>query len=400
MAVLQGAAATPPQVSAIGFEGYEKRLEISFSEASVFADPNGRGLRALSRAQIDSFLDLARCTIVSELSNKDFDSYVLSESSLFVYPHKVVIKTCGTTKLLLAIPRILELAEELSLPLAAVKYSRGTFIFPDAQPSPHKNFVDEVTFLNRYFGSLKSGGNAYVIGDPAKPGQKWHIYYATENPEEPVITLEMCMTGLEKKKASIFFKTSADGHTSCAKEMTELSGISDINPEMEICDFDFEPCGYSMNAIHGPAFSTIHVTPEDGFSYASYEVMGINPASFAYGDLVKKVLRCFRPSEFSVAVTIFGGRDNAKTWGKKLDADAYACSNMVEQELPSGGLLIYQSFTAAGKSSVGSPTSVLHGFVGDSVENVSENGELDAPLCWETDAVDETEEREVKKMKC
>jgi S-adenosylmethionine decarboxylase len=118
MAVLQGAGAAPPPVSAIGFEGYEKRLEISFSEASVFADPNGRGLRALSRAQIDSVLDLARCTIVSELSNEDFDSYVLSESSLFVYPYKVVIKTCGTTKLLLAIPRMLELAEELSLPLA------------------------------------------------------------------------------------------------------------------------------------------------------------------------------------------------------------------------------------------------------------------------------------------
>ncbi|CAO2039605.1 unnamed protein product [Urochloa humidicola] len=401
MAVLQGAtAAAPPPVSAIGFEGYEKRLEISFSEASVFADPNGRGLRALSRAQIDSVLDLARCTIVSELSNKDFDSYVLSESSLFVYPYKVVIKTCGTTKLLLAIPRILELAEELSLPLAAVKYSRGTFIFPDAQPSPHKNFADEVAFLNRYFGGLKSSGNAYVIGDPAKPGQKWHIYYATEHPEEPVVTLEMCMTALDKKKASVFFKTSADGHTSCAKEMTKLSGISDIIPEMEICDFDFEPCGYSMNAIHGPAFSTIHVTPEDGFSYASYEVTGFNPASFAYGDLVKRVLSCFCPSEFSVAVTIFGGRDNAKTWGKKLDADAYACSNMVEQELPSGGLLIYQSFTATGEAAMGSPKSVLHGFAGDTADHGSENGELDASLCWEADTVDETEEREAKKMKC
>jgi hypothetical protein len=55
--------------------------------------------------------------------------------------------TCGTAKLLLAVPRILELAEELSLPLAAVKYSRGTFMFPDAQPSPHKYFADEVSCL-------------------------------------------------------------------------------------------------------------------------------------------------------------------------------------------------------------------------------------------------------------
>jgi S-adenosylmethionine decarboxylase len=28
------------------------------------------------------------------------------------------------------------------------------------------------------------------------------------------------------------------------------------------------------------ALSTIHVTPEDGFSYASYEVMGFNPGFF------------------------------------------------------------------------------------------------------------------------
>jgi hypothetical protein len=38
-------------------------------------------------------------------------------------------------------------------------------------------------------------------------------------------------------------------------------------------------------------------------------------------------------AEFSVAATIFGERDNAK---------------MVEQVLPSGGLLIYQSFTVTG----------------------------------------------------
>lgn len=388
-----------PAVSAIGFEGYEKRLEITFSEAPVFADPKGRGLRALSRAQIDSVLDLAKCTIVSELSNKDFDSYVLSESSLFVYSYKVVIKTCGTTKLLLAIPRILELAEELSLPLAAVKYSRGTFIFPEAQPSPHKNFSDEVAFLNGYFGSLQSGGNAYVIGDPAKPGQKWHVYYATQQPEQPVVNLEMCMTGLDKKKASVFFKTSADGHTSCAKEMTKLSGISDIVPEMEICDFDFEPCGYSMNAIHGSAFSTIHVTPEDGFSYASYEVMGLDPASMSYGELVKRVLRSFGPADFSVAVTIFGGRSHAGTWGEKLDVGAYYSTNMVEQELSSGGLLIYQSFTAIGEISTGSPRSVLNCFVDDNLESGPKDTKMNAFLCWEEDAAQEMDERDGKKMR-
>ncbi|WOK94045.1 hypothetical protein Cni_G02747 [Canna indica] len=355
----------PPQVSAIGFEGYEKRIEITFSEAPIFADPHGRGLRALSRAQIDSFLDLACCTIVSHLSNKDFDSYVLSESSLFVYPYKIILKTCGTTKLLLSIPRILELAAELFLPVQSAKYSRGTFIFPGAQPSPHRSFSEEIAVLNGFFGNLKSGGAAYVLDDSSTPNHKWHVYYATEKPELPMITLEMCMTGLDSERASIFFKNSSD---SSAKEMTKHSGISTIIPEMEICDFEFEPCGYSMNGIHGPALSTIHVTPEDGFSYASYEAMGFDPHSFMYQDLIERVLLCFGPSEFSVAVTIFGGHGLASTWRKKLDVYGYSSNDIVEQELPGDGMMFYQTFAVA-PANPGSPRSILHHWQGDDSEN-------------------------------
>ncbi|XP_072992390.1 S-adenosylmethionine decarboxylase proenzyme-like [Typha latifolia] len=390
MAPLAVDSMNPPPVSAIGFEGYEKRLEITFSGASVFVDPHGRGLRALSRAQIDSILDLARCTIVSQLSNKDFDSYVLSESSLFVFPYKIILKTCGTTKLLNSIPRILELAEELSLSVLAAKYSRGTFIFPGAQPSPHRSFSEEVSCLNCFFGSLTSGGNAYVIGDAAEPKQKWYIYYATQKPEMPMVTLEMCMTGLDSKRASIFFKNSADGHSS-AKEMTKLSGISDIIPEMDICDFEFDPCGYSMNGIYGSALSTIHVTPEEGFSYASYEAMGFDSGSLDYAGLVKRVLRCFGPSEFSVAVTIFGGHGLAGSWGKKVGIDAYTCNNTVEQELPGGGILMYQSFTAATESAV-SPRSILYYWNGEDVKTVKANK---LGICWEgeEEVVEEKEER-------
>lgn len=359
MAVLFTESLNLPPVSPIGFEGYEKRLEITFSEAPLFVDPQGRGLRALSRSQIDSVLDKAQCTIVSELSNKDFDSYVLSESSLFIYPYKIVLKTCGTTKLLLSIPTILELAAGLSLSVLSVKYSRGTFIFPGAQPAPHRSFLEEVAVLDHYFGGLASGGNAYVIGDPGSPNRNWHVYYATQKPELPMVTLEMCMTGLDNKRASIFFKNSAEGHSSSAKEMTNLSGISDIIPEMEICNFEFDPCGYSMNGIHGTALSTIHVTPEEGFSYASYEAMGFNPNEIVYADLVNKVLQCFGPQEFSLAVTIFGGRGKAGTWAEKVVMDGYALKDLVEQELPGGGLLLYQSFSAE-EETLPSPRSILH----------------------------------------
>jgi S-adenosylmethionine decarboxylase len=372
MAIMSFDAPGPHPISAIGFEGYEKRLEITFAGAPVFVDPTGMGLRALNRAQIDSILDLAKCTIVSQLSNEEFDSYVLSESSLFVYPYKIVIKTCGTTKLLLSVPRILELAAELKLPILSAKYSRGTFIFPDAQPSPHRNFSEEVTILNSYFGGLKSGGNAYVLGDPSNPKQKWHVYYATDKPEKRMVTLEMCMTGLDTDKAAVFFKSSGDGHVSSAKDMTKLSGIANIIPEMQICDFEFDPCGYSMNGICGPALSTIHVTPEEGFSYASYEAMGFEPGCLVYSELIERVLACFGPSEFSVAVTIRGSVGKAESWGKKMHVDGYQCSTSVEQLLPGGAMLLYQSFAVYPNGML--PRSVI-GFM--------DKAEVKSGLSWE-----------------
>jgi S-adenosylmethionine decarboxylase len=91
-------------------EGYEKRLEITFFENSVFSDPAGLGFWALSKDQLDEILKPAECTIVDSLSNDYVDSHVLSESSLFIYAYKLIIKTYGTTKLLLSIPAILKLS--------------------------------------------------------------------------------------------------------------------------------------------------------------------------------------------------------------------------------------------------------------------------------------------------
>jgi S-adenosylmethionine decarboxylase len=58
---------------------------------------------------------------------------------------------------------------------------------------------------------------------------------------------------------------------------------------------------------------------------------------------------------------------------------------MVEQELPGGGLLIYQSFSAAEYAVVGSPKSVLHCFERENMENAApvKDGKLANLLCWE-----------------
>lgn len=345
--------------SAIGFEGFEKRLEVSFFEPGVFADPGGRGLRSLSKSQLDEILKPAECTIVSSLSNDDVDSYVLSESSFFVYPYKVIIKTCGTTKLLLSIPAILKLANGLSLAVRSVRYSRGSFIFPGAQPFPHRCFSEEVAVLDSHFGKLGLASKAYMMGSPDQQ-QKWHVYSADAQlaslvwgakQSGPVYTLEMCMTGLDREKAHVFFKSNS----SSAAVMTENSGIRKILPKSEICDFDFEPCGYSMNSIEGAAISTIHITPEDGFSYASFETMGYNFEEVNLNQLLERVLVCFRPSEFSVAVHSSACEDIGSKF--PLSLKGYYCGERNNEVLGMGGSLMYYSFVLDGEGT--SPRSTL-----------------------------------------
>ncbi|KAG6777529.1 hypothetical protein POTOM_017354 [Populus tomentosa] len=341
-------------VSAIGFEGYEKRLEICFIEPGFFSDPEGKGLRSLSKAQLDEILKPAECTIVDSLSNDEVDSYVLSESSLFVYPYKVIIKTCGTTKLLLSIPVILELADALSLTVCSVRYTRGSFICPGAQPFPHRNFCEEVNVLDGHFSKFGLESVAYVMGSPNST-QKWHVYSAAAGKKShsgPVYTLEMCMTGLDKKRASVFYKT----HASSATVMTEDSGIRKILPQSEICDFDFDPCGYSMNAIEGSAISTIHVTPEDGFSYASFEAVGYDFQDLNLRQLLYRVLVCFEPTEFSIALHSSVERDELGAMFS-LDVKGYSCGGGNYEMLGKGGSIFYHSFAATGGCS--SPRSIL-----------------------------------------
>lgn len=342
-------------VSAIGFEGYEKRLEVSFFEPGIFADPGGTGLRSLSKDQLDEILKPAECTIVSSLSNEYLDSYVLSESSLFVYPYKVIIKTCGTTKLLLSIPAILKLADSLSLAVRSVRYTRGSFIFPGAQSFPHRSFSEEVAVLDSHFGKFDMDSVAYLMGSPDNT-KKWHVYSAAAklgNFSNPVYTLEMCMTGLDKKQASVFYKTTS----SSATIMTEDSGIRKILPNSEICGFEFDPCGYSMNSTEKDAISTIHVTPEDGFSYASFEAMSYDFEDVNLVPLLERVLACFKPTEFSVALHADVAGEQLETKFPLVDLKGYSCREQDYEDLGNGGSIIYYTFARADGSA--SPRSIL-----------------------------------------
>lgn len=107
-----------PSLPIAFFFSRRKVLEMDFVPGSGGDEAAAaRGLRGLSRAQIDELCSAARCTVISVASNAFFDAYVLSESSLFVYPGKIILKTCGTTTLLVALEPLLKAAAGLGLSL-------------------------------------------------------------------------------------------------------------------------------------------------------------------------------------------------------------------------------------------------------------------------------------------
>lgn len=335
-----------------GFEGFEKRLELHFfGDDPIFFN---MGLRQLSFDSLQQVLHEVQCTVVSAVGNHYFDAYVLSESSLFVYPTKIIIKTCGTTQLLKSIRPLIHHALNLGLTLVSCRYTRGNFIFPLSQPFPHTSFHEEVVYLENSLPNNLCFRKASVMPSNL-PSHAWHVFSASDETRfvhfpNDFYTLEVCMTELDRTLARKFFRRPGDGKSGDAagKEMTEISGINKINPNALVCDFAFDPCGYSMNGIDGDRYSTIHVTPEDGYSYASFECVG---SIYDGDDLVrtlKRAVQVFRPAKVSVSTTTASHRVWARVAGA-LEPLGLKCRSCTADEFPAVGSVVFQTFTARRK---------------------------------------------------
>jgi len=182
-----------------------------------------------------------------------------------------------------------------------------------------------VAYLDNCF---KNKGKTYTVENK---GDRWHLYTLSLSelnerpdllkvkPEEPDQTIEILMTNLDTKTMNSFFK----GVYQSGEEVTKGVGIDLLIPEMEIHDYLFEPCGYSMNGImEDGSYMTIHVTPEPGFSFVSFEA---NVPYASYNKLIERVVQTFQPGNF--IVTIFANEKSAST---KAAQDLKSLSQVAE----------------------------------------------------------------------
>ncbi|XP_032999497.1 S-adenosylmethionine decarboxylase proenzyme isoform X1 [Lacerta agilis] len=279
------------------FEGTEKLLEVWFAwqQPSPQEPHQSKGsgdLRTIPRFEWDKLLENVHCLIISVTKTDKQEAYVLSESSMFVSKRRFILKTCGTTLLLQALVPLLELAREYCGfdSIQSFFYSRKNFMKPSHQEYPHRNFQEEVEFLNEIFPN----GAAYCMG--RMNSDCWYLY-TLDFPESRVInqpdqTLEILMSELDPVVMDQFYMK--DGVT--ANDVTRVSGIRDLITGSVIDATMFNPCGYSMNGMKTDGtYWTIHITPEPEFSYVSFET---NISQTSYDDLIRKVIDIFKPGKF------------------------------------------------------------------------------------------------------
>lgn len=261
------------------FEGSEKKFELVVSDdVSLLQWPESQHLELVKAANTQ---------VLSKIENPKVKAYLLAESSLFVWRNRLTMITCGGTTLVNAAERAFEMirADQIE----TFFYQRKNEYFPQLQST---DFYSDVKRLN---GRVK--GKAFRMG--RADDHHLFLFHSDNhyNPAHDDKTLEVLMYGLQGKARYVFNTSGLD-----IKTIREETRVDKIIPGFQVDDHAFSPIGYSLNAIDGDRYYTIHVTPQDESPYVSFEtnLTAHESSPEAVRTILQSVLEVFRPQSFDI----------------------------------------------------------------------------------------------------
>ena len=175
----------------------------------------------------------------------------------------------------------------------------------------HLHTYSELQYLNEHKRLCeKLDGNGYTLGPIT--ADHWFVFVADQTIRRNIEDLDndrvlnIMMFDIDEEVANIFYYDHYDARNSEVEtkdeatkrisfEQTKKAGIDSLCPGAQFDPRAFEPCGYSMNAIQFRSYFTMHITPEAGSSYASFET---NQKTVSYTSLINNVVRTFKPKRF------------------------------------------------------------------------------------------------------
>lgn len=256
------------------FEGPEKKFEL------VVVDGHA-SLRSLGDGFWRGIVRAARAEVLHELTGDAVDAYLLSESSLLVHEDYVTMITCGRTRLADALEALVTHlgADQVALLI----YERKNEHFPENQATTFEQDARRLAAL--------LPGQVHRFGDEGEHCVQVFCSSAPFTPEPTDTTLEILMHGIDPARATRFGVRPMVGTIAAAV------GLEALLPGFSVDEHLFEPEGYSLNALRGDDYYTVHVTPQQVGSYASFET---NAVGVGDGSLVRAVVEVFGPETFDI----------------------------------------------------------------------------------------------------
>jgi S-adenosylmethionine decarboxylase len=226
------------------YEGTEKRLEIITTEMDLLQLPD---------AFWQQMVDQADAFIISKIENMQLKAYLLSESSLFVWHNKLLLITCGNTHLVKAAQFFQKQVDNRVI--QTLLFQRHQAHLPDLQKS---SFAQDTVLLKTHLQGETKHWQGNYRGD---------LFLFGETPTGAVKTKQILMLhGLCGD-----FASSLQSGTAGEQLIASRLAVLRFFPCLQTDQFTFSPKGYSLNALAGEQYLTIHITPEKLSTYLSVE---------------------------------------------------------------------------------------------------------------------------------
>lgn len=296
------------------FEGAEKKAEVIV---------NSQAVNLLQDFDYDFWQQLVehcQAKILSSVSNEHCVAYLLSESSLFVWADRFVILTCGETRLADSVHFFLQQVD--ADVVEHVFYQRKNEYFSHVQPSnvldDIKKLESEVKGQSFRFGAMDSHHTFLFHQDNAFEAK-------AEDKTYELLAYQICQQASDVLTQANLSK----------EQIRQFLRLEQLIPGFELDDFVFDPFGYSLNAIQGEDYFTIHITPQSHSSYVSFE------SSLDLLAMAPVILDVLKPASFDlISFNEFGFDDKAKQY---ISGD-YVAKELVQHKLDNGYLVNFANF--------------------------------------------------------
>jgi len=303
------------------FEGSEKKAQIIINTDKLSL------LNDIDDNFWDALVESCGAKILSSMKSNSCNALLLSESSLFIWHHKLLIITCGTSQLVKAIEFFIN-----NYPINVVQqisYQRKNEYFSHAQPSC---FSQDVKTLRQYIS-----GKAYRFG--ALDSHHNYLFHQDNNFQTDINNKSYEIVAYHISEDAS--KLLTDPHLTALK-IRNMFHIDELFPHFDIDDHVFHPFGYSLNGINKDKYFTLHITPQAESSYISVS------ANFDLINLLPQLIITLAPTTIDILTS------NELNFEEKILnklPEQFICTSYVKESLSIGEEIVFASYSQNTKNS-------------------------------------------------